>query len=327
METPAAIPEERNGWLDRHAKSIKWIITLGCYGYLVYFLYNFEYYSEFAERFSSWSADELLWLLAAVALMPANYGLEAFKWYLLASPLYPALTYRKAFRGTMVGIAAGFFTPNRVGEPLGRVLDFPAGIRLRCATRSIAGSAAQGTATCLLGLAALQLWFSYGGARSSTLAWAGTAAALFVLLLLSLPRLARRFAPRAKGKTLEVISTISDISTTSWLTLLALSCARYTVYSAQLYLMMRFFLVDITPVQGLIAIPLNYLLVSVLPSVAFSEVGVRATCGTICLAPFTNNVLGGALAGSAVWLVNYVLSMLIGTVLTRSRSKRRKSKP
>ena len=317
MENPVA---QETSWIDRHSKPIKWVITIGCYAYLVYFLCHFEYYDEFAQRLTTWQPVDLLYLLGVLLLLPVNYGIEALKWYLLARHLDPRLTYTRAYRGIMVGLAAGFFTPNRIGEPLGRVLEFPAGTRLQGATRSLIGSRAQGIATCLFGLVALMVWFfQYGGDRSGTMIWAATAAALFIAVFLLLPSLSHHLIPRTRGNVREIAVTISEMDTLTWTVLLLLGCLRYLTYALQLYLMMLFFLVDLSALEALIAIPLNYLLVSVLPSVAFSEVGVRATCGTICLGPFTENVLGGALASAAVWLVNYVIPMLTGTLLTNKK--------
>ena len=196
-------------WVDRYAQPIKWVITIGCYGYLIWFLCNFEYYDEFAQRLSTWNPMELLYLFGVILLLPVNYGIEALKWYLLTRPLYPQLTYPKAYRNVLVGLAAGFFTPNRVGEPLGRVLEFPAGTRLQGATRSLIGSSTQGIATCLFGLIALLIWYShYGGDRTGILIWAGTGAVLFITTMVLLPSVASHLIPRTQGNMQRIAATI-----------------------------------------------------------------------------------------------------------------------
>ena len=89
--------------------------------------------------------------------------------------------------------------------------------------------------------------------------------------------------------------------------------------------MLRFFAVEITLQAALIFIPINYLLVSVIPSVAFAEMGIRGTSAVLVLSTVTQNTLGVALAAVALWFVNYVIPMFTGSLLLMKTEKNEKN--
>ena len=107
--------------------------------------------------------------------------------------------------------------------------------------------------------------------------------------------------------------------------MLHLKIKRRTVCSFQYFLMLRFFAVDITLPEALIFIPINYLLVSVIPSVAFAEMGIRGTSAVLVLSAVTQNTLGVALAAVGVWFLNYVIPMLVGSLLLMKQERNEKN--
>ena len=93
------------------------------------------------------------------------------------------------------------------------------------------------------------------------------------------------------------------------------SIVRYAVYSLQYFLMLRFMAVEITSFQALILIPINYFLISVTPSVSFSELGIRGAFAMLLLGAVTTNTVGAAMAAVTVWAVNYITPVITGSTL------------
>jgi len=96
---------------------------------------------------------------------------------------------------------------------------------------------------------------------------------------------------------------------------MAISLLRYLVFCFQFFLMLRFFGVQLELWQALIAIPANYLFVTFTPSVAFSEAAVRSSYAVLFIGAFSGQVVGIALAGMCIWMVNFVFPMLVGSVV------------
>ena len=69
--------------------------------------------------------------------MPVNWGLEARKWQLALRPV-GGIAYRNAFKAVFTGAAVASFTPNRMGEYLGRILYIREGHRTQAIALTIA---------------------------------------------------------------------------------------------------------------------------------------------------------------------------------------------
>jgi uncharacterized membrane protein YbhN (UPF0104 family) len=49
--------------------------------------------------------------------------------------------------------------------------------------------------------------------------------------------------------------------------------------------------------------------------VAFAEIGIRGTYAILLIGAFTNNSVGVALSAVGLWFINYVIPMLVGSLL------------
>lgn len=90
-----------------------------------------------------------LWLV--LALMPVNWGIEARKWQLALRPV-GGIPFGRAFKAILTGTTLASFTPNRVGDYLGRVLYVEEGKRLSAISLTFVCSMAQLLITFLIGL-------------------------------------------------------------------------------------------------------------------------------------------------------------------------------
>ena len=98
------------------------------------------------------------WL--AIAMIAMNWGMEAMKWRELLAPVFK-LSFHRAFKATLAGVAFAINTPNRVGEYGGRVLYLPEGKRIQAVSLTLIGSYSQLLVTLVMGT--VGLWIFYFG--------------------------------------------------------------------------------------------------------------------------------------------------------------------
>ena len=84
--------------------------------------------------------------------------------------------------------------------------------------------------------------------------------------------------------------------------------------------MLRFFNIELTPFQALMAIPTTYLFVTFTPSLAFSEVAIRSSYAVLVIGAFSGQIVNIALAGVCIWAVNFIIPMLVGSALMIRKS-------
>ena len=311
---------------NQNFKWVKIFIMVAAYGYLIYTFATFKYYNEFSQYFATSGAEGIKYLFFCLLLIPLNWLLESAKWKEVLSKIQ-VLSIWQAVKSVLIGLTSGFFTPNRVGEPVGRTFVLNDGNKTKGVICSLICTLSQSFATLLfaciacvsMGLFACELQLSVHNFMQvdeiSVLRNFGVVAMIAVCLLyFTLPFWVGIL--KLKSEKLQAIARdISQISYVSLLKVSLYSIARFAVYSFQYYLMLRFFAVQITLQEALVFIPINYLLVSIIPSVAFAEMGIRGTSAVLVLSAVTQNTLGVALAAVALWFLNYVIPMLTGSLL------------
>ena len=298
---------------------IKVIIMVGAYGYLGYMLATFNRYEELWDSFRHVTTTQILLFASVLLLMPVNWGLEALKWRTLVRQLQP-FSLTQAYRSVLMGLASGFFTPNRILDPLGRVLTLKEENRASGVLYSLVQTLAQSFAGCVFLAVALMLLPSANilppDVPIGTLYWvSGVFIALITLLYFTMPLWAPKVRYKRSEKIDNVLRAMAGITYPVLIKVSLTSIVRYAVYSLQYFLMLRFMAVEITSFQALILIPINYFLISVTPSVSFSELGIRGAFAMLLLGAVTTNTVGAAMAAVTVWAVNYIIPVITGSTL------------
>ncbi|MBP5318757.1 MAG: flippase-like domain-containing protein [Paludibacteraceae bacterium] len=325
-----------SNWTDRNLKWIKLVVMVAAYGYLAWLLITFDEYDRFAESFCDLTPQRWLLLSCAIGGMLLNWGLESVKWKLLVAPLED-MSFGRAFKSVFVGITVGFFTPNRIGEPAGRVLTLREGNRVSGFLLVIIGALGQMLANIVYPLAALILLAISPSLRFGEISdwWIPVGIVLlvaFIWLFLSMPSWSESLSAKLRENRLKkyLQKALDACRLTNSRQLLQIgfySILRYGVYTLQYYWIVRFFDIDLQLAEAFVLIPLNYLLVSVTPSISFSEMAVRASYAAALLQSVTDNTLGAALAGIMVWIINYILPMLIGSFFLATLKKKQHDDP
>jgi len=299
---------------------LKWVLIIGAYSFLVYKLLTFDQYAAFLSHWKQMPQSHLWWLVGVLLLLPVNLLLESTKWKLLVSKV-EEIDLKNAFKAILSGISAGFLTPNRVGDVVGRMMYLLPENRKAAFTLSIVSAMTQNIIMILCGVPACVLFFtSTGGkmeaATSRYVIVLSVCLLSFVFIYFAFPRISRLME---KNRHYEKIKAFTDclsyFSKMDLLQIVFIALIRYLVFSVQFFFMLGFFGIELTGWQALIAIPTNYLLVTFTPSFAFSDVAVRSSYAVFVIGAFSVQLAGIALAGVCIWVINFVIPMLVGSVM------------
>jgi uncharacterized membrane protein YbhN (UPF0104 family) len=227
-----------------------------------------------------------VYLVGAVLLLPFNLGLEAFKLHRLIRPLYGTLPFRQTLYAVLAGMSLGFITPNRLGEYAGRVLYLPQGHRTEAAVATYLGRLSQlvaALAGAAMGVAVLLAAGKVQGYMPllwiALLAVLATALATFIAGPRSMHAVAHLLRLDRWRLTRAVVHAIAKAQASfprgQLQLLLLLGMVRYGVFIAQYYLLLCAFGYSGTFALAAAVCALVFILKSLVPSVAFSEMGIR----------------------------------------------------
>ncbi|MCO5256151.1 MAG: flippase-like domain-containing protein [Lentimicrobium sp.] len=280
-----------------------------------------------------------LLLLAVLLMMPLNWLLETVKWRSLISYLEP-VSLPSAFRSVLAGITFSLFTPNRVGEFLGRIFTLRAN-RIKSALLTIAGSISQLIVTLVAGMIALLFFIpQYAGFSEGWQDYLYAGLVIFILLFslllilffLKVPvitaRLDKLIRPKWRRMNLYLI-VIERVGRRTLGGVLLLSALRYLVFSAQFYLLLRAFGLNIPYPQAMMLISVTYFVMAAIPTVALADLGIRGSVSIYFIGMFfgsRGDVAASILSASTmIWMINLALPALFGALFIRKISIIRKS--
>jgi len=104
-----------------------------------------------------------------------------------------------------------------------------------------------------------------------------------------------------------------------WLRVLLLHLARYAVWGFQLWAILYFCGIMLSPVQALTAIVTYYVVITVMPSVPAADVAIKGGWAVVIFSHFTENIPAIAVAVTLVWMINTVLPILLGVAFRAKR--------
>ena len=288
--------------------------------FLGYKLFTFQHYDSLVTHWRLMSISQIWWLSGVLILLPVNWSLEALKWRILASSVQK-LSFSDAVKAVLSGISTGFFTPNRIGELVGRINFLDAANRKSGITLSVVNSLTQNIIMAFCGIPSCILFFliTKGKFQPDTIHFIlilMICILIFGVLYFTLPQWSRRLKGSSFSKKVTSFTDcLAAYKLKDLIQILGVSFIRYAVFCVQFYFMLCFFGVELTPWQALISIPTTYLLVTFTPSFAFSEAVVRSSYAILIIGTFSGQVVNIALAGICIWAVNFIIPMLAGSVV------------
>lgn len=308
-----------DGFMKSKAVRIsKWLFIAIAYGYLIWKLVTFDRYSDLATEWRLLSLDRMLWLIPGVLLMPINWFFESKKWQLLTAG-FEKIKLKDSIKAVLAGICTGFFTPNRVGEPVGRILYLNEEHRKAGITMSIVSSLTQNLVMAIVGIPATLCYFYSTGNELQpaienfilyTLVFLIGAGAFYFYL----PKLSKLLSTsNISAFVANYTEALSAYTSKDLFQVIAVSLVRYLIFCSQFYFILHFFGIRLSINEAVVAIPTTYLFITFSPAFAFSEAVIRGSFAVLFIGTYSAHTINIALAGVFIWLINFIIPMAIGS--------------
>ncbi len=269
--------------------------------------------------------NNFLVLVLVIFLMFLNWFVESLKWRFLISKI-EKVSIKTSLRAVFSGITVSSFTPNRVGEYGGRVFCLKHADRIQGVLITVIGSMAQLIVTIVFGLVGIlllpnlmpsfdlflkDLEFSYPIILFVVILLSTLLILLFLnasvfTVLLSKFRFLTKFSKYSK--------VFSFYSSSELLEVLVYSFVRYIIFTSQYFILLNIFSVEVSYINSMILITTMLFVVSVIPTVAIAEIGIRGSVALYLFGLLSNNSIGILSATFSLWIINLVLPALIGII-------------
>ncbi|MCF8229262.1 MAG: lysylphosphatidylglycerol synthase domain-containing protein [Bacteroidales bacterium] len=289
-----------------------------------------DVYNIFLEQFRT---PLFLWGVVLVfLLMFVNWAIETIKWRYLIRKI-EKVKFLSAYEAVFTGISVSAFLPNRVGDYFGRVFILEKANHLEGILITIIGSISQFISTILVGSIALVFFFPlftdtsdyfYGYLYPAVLAMlivANFLVLLFYFNISILSKFLKKFTRKEWKKFRDHLKAFSYFNQRELLKILMLSILRYLVFCFQFFLLLQLFQVYVPYYYSMVLIPVIYLAITAIPTIALTEIGVRGSVSIYIIGLYfsmistesLNTDIGIFSASSMLWLINIVIPALIGT--------------
>ena len=268
-----------------------------------------------------------IWQAALLVLLAgANWGIEARKWQLLMRPV-ERVSFLTSVKAVLSGLALSLFLPNGLGEYPARALYMQEGNRLRSVALNIAGSMSQLIVTLVAGIGSLIYLRNYSWGTSPemqgiSVLWVdgvismiamGTVLLIFTYFRLSwLTMLFEKIPFVFRYKYF-----IEQLETFHWKELtriLNLSCIRFVIFIVQYVLVLHVLRVEIDFADAVCTTCVLFLLLAILPTIPFADVGIRGEAGRQLFGLLTADVFGVIVTTSVIWFVNLIIPSIEGSL-------------
>jgi hypothetical protein len=271
----------------------------------------------------SFQSYKIFYLLSAVLLIGANWGLEAWKWMISVKTFYP-VKFGQACKAVLSGVSFSVTMPNRIGEYLGRIAYLPEGNRLKTISVTLVGSFAQLLVTIVMGTLGLILirpallkqypqlaiWFQF--------IVYGLLIVIIVMALIyfNVSGTVSLFNRWIKNrKYVYLIEALQNFHLKLLLQILLLSFLRYLVFIIQYSFIFYLFEVNVPVADIATTMSVVFLSMALVPSIALVEVWLRGEISIKLMGLFSANVLGIGFTSVTVWFINLILPAIIGSLL------------
>ena len=318
------------------SKTYNILIRFGILVLTFYYLYDQLFYKHnlpsFWEHFGALTEETSfrILLLSVLLLLPINLLLESYKWKIMIVKLEEVSLWN-SMKAVLAGISVSMFMPNRVGDYLGRVFILKKANRIQATLITMLGSLAQFLTTILFGTVAFvifthKLLIQYH--LMNHLIYTGIIlSALMVMAFLifaylnfsAFSMILKRISGKLYLKIERYVKIFAWYDAQLLLKVLLLSILRYLVFSFQFFILLRMFEIKISYPQAMIIISMIYLVMSVIPTIALSELGVRGSVSLYVFGVFFGaSTLPGytideiVAASSVLWFLNLAIPAILG---------------
>lgn len=292
----------------------KYILVAAILGFIVYKLFfAYDIQDIAAVTTFSWTTSKILLLLTVLILIIPNILLESRKW-MITMKQHENVSFKQSIQSVTAGIALGIITPNRVGDFAGKALFLQTYDKVKGAVVSFIGSIAQTFSIIICGSFGLWILALNQGYINTTLFYAGLIAlplllAVLYYLYINIHWLKLIFRWK---KITPYIDAFTQYTRGELTSLLLLSLLRFSIFNIQYFLLLHFFDVPLSAVDGFPALSAIFVVQAFVPSFILIEMGVRGATALFFLGLFSTNSSGILLAAYTLWIINIMLPGMMG---------------
>jgi len=317
--------------IPKRLKQVLKVILVLAFYYGLYLLSK-DHFSQLADLDTNHLEIHYLPLVAAVLMVVPNWFLEAVKWRISLRPV-ESLSLKDSIIGVLKGIPPSLFTPNRVGEAIGRPSVLQKGNRIQGALATAYCGFSQMPVMMMCGVLSC-IYFScmdveFVHTSFLTKWWfilIGVLATICLVLLFLFPKYTIPFVKNSdKSQGLRSrLQFFCNYSYREKVHLLAVSAMRFLVYSTQNYLTILSLGISIGFLDGMMSVFLIYTLMSFIPRPALAELGVRCSATVLVLKDYTADYTLPTISSIILWSINLLLPAICGAVFYFVRKKEKK---
>ncbi len=278
---------------------------------------------SFQHVYEAFMSKRIVWLIAACVLMLMNWGIEAQKWRISIRPL-TSISFVQAFKAIFSGTTVAFFTPNRIGEYIGRMLYVEQPHRIATIPLTVVGSIAQLSITFTGGLIALIYWKwfdqQYQPIPADLLNILLATALILCIIIFTLyiqPAIWYKLFAKVRmlHKFLPYLESLKSLKIGLLLRIAGWSFLRYLVFLVQYWCIMKMFGFEFG--LGMVAAIMSmvFFLLAIIPTFGdLMDMGIRLQASLFMIQHITNQSLEMLATSLTIWIVNLVIPALLGSL-------------
>ncbi len=309
-------------------KTISFLLKILIACLALVFLYNQFIAKQSIDHFSDINIidkikNNIYGIIVVFLMMFLNWFIEALKWRFLISKI-EKISILRSLRAIFSGITVSAFTPNRIGEYGGRVFCLKEGDRGQAVLITVIGSMSQLITTIVFGTIGVLCLPMYNSEILGIIVLEDITYSIFIFLFVLLDILLIFFFLNTsvvsnllfKIKFLDTYKKYTTVfsfyNSKELLKVLMYSVLRYVVFSTQFFILLRLFDVHITYFDAFVLITSMFLIISIIPSIAITELGVRGSIAILLFGLVSSNNIGIILSTFFLWGINLLIPSLIG---------------
>lgn len=303
-------------------KILKWALVLLSLGYIAVKLWKQKQSGLLFEEFAILNNQALGIFVVVLILMLINWSIESFKWQKLLHPIEKH-KFLKALKGVLAGVSVSIFTPNRVGEFGGRLFFLEPKHRVSGIAATLTGNLSQLLITLSVGFLGIYPFTRLIQGEQSfpinftlLFVFAIVVICMGLFVYFNVDKLEPWFQKlnwwQKAGETLYFFKSYNK--QLLW-QLFLLSFLRYLVFAFQFYLLLLVFGIELSFWISLVSISQIYLVMTLIPTFALTEIGVRGSVALLilgCFSPFTTGIMA---ASVTLWIINLAIPALAGSII------------
>jgi|TARA_B100000497_G_scaffold87245_1_gene97287 hypothetical protein len=295
---------------------LKWFFSILSCLFFYQSINELDWDSHFIPLFKSAFETYPFHFILVFLMVIVNWNFEALKFKILLKS--KSISRTRIFFTVLGGMAISNFTPARSGEYIGRSLLLRGVHPIRVTIATVAGNLAQVLMTYSIGLLSIFVVYVFFDFYDQWADQTSYILAIILCLFLSLfillsKRIIKKLSIILPSKISSFFKLVQHYNFSVYGRVVILSFFRYCVFSAQLFILLQLFSNFSLPHNLIWLVPVAFLLQSIVPIPAISDIGVRVGVCGLLFGDYISNI-SLVQSVTCLWAINLILPGVIGAI-------------